>query len=266
MFDRDDPLAPRHQREKWRRNWINKFAARQRVARRWIEFVEIAKWCARSTTAKSIDDEQRALEVAYQRLANSILAGEFEANGRSTILYLEARVLSIGTFPHRLTRDWFERGWKAAVQFGENFQVAGMETASSAPIHLLAHCWVTREIAQRWLEAHHYPLPPFVAPSHGDPSKMGVVNPGATAGRRGRKPGSGEIDDEDNIKKILRLLATGAAPSVYAAARQVVRELPGMQSIDSAQRRLSRKFCKRFGTDPPPERSWVDVERELNSN
>src|SRR5437868_15409690 len=117
-----------------RREWIDKFRQRQHVARGWIEFVEIAKWCARSTTGTSADDEQRALELAYQRLTASVLQGEFEASGQSKILYLDPMVTGDGMTPRwRLSRKQFE--------------IAAKIVTPSLPILVLARCWLRRERA-----------------------------------------------------------------------------------------------------------------------
>lgn len=88
MAKEDDSLAARHLREDWRRKWIDNFRERQRTARRWIEFVEIAKWCAQLTTGRNVEGEQEAFALAYQRLANSVLEREFEVGGLSKLLYL----------------------------------------------------------------------------------------------------------------------------------------------------------------------------------
>jgi hypothetical protein len=133
-----------------RREWIDKFRQRQHVARGWIEFVEIAKWCARSTTGTSADDEQRALELAYQRLTDSVLQGEFEASGQSKILYLDPMVTGDGMTPRwRLSR--------------EQFEIAAKIVTPSLPILVLARCWLRRERAAAWLELYGYRLPPYLA-------------------------------------------------------------------------------------------------------
>jgi hypothetical protein len=123
MVGEDDLLDARHRRENWRRRWIARFRERQRTARRWIEFVEIAKWCARSTTGRSIEDEEEALALAYQRLTESVLQREFEVEGRSKVLSLNPRVLSFGAYPHRLTRDWLKGTLQATAQSDERFQM-----------------------------------------------------------------------------------------------------------------------------------------------
>jgi hypothetical protein len=88
----------------------------------------------------------------------------------------------------------------------------------------------------------------------------------ATAGERsqlakgGRKPGSGSIDDETALRRMLKLLATGKHPSVFAAAREVAVERMPHQSADADVDRLRRKFRKRWGTDPPEGQTWADVD------
>jgi hypothetical protein len=143
-------LEPDHEmRRVRRREWIDKFRQRQHAARCWIEFVEIAKWCARSTTGTSADNEQRALELAYQRLAHSVLQGEFEASGRSKILYLDPTVMRDGMTPRwRLSR--------------EQFKIAATSAAPSLPILVMARCWLRRERAVAWLELNGYRLPPYL--------------------------------------------------------------------------------------------------------
>src|SRR5258705_12545376 len=109
MSDEEDRRALKWRREKWRREWIAKFADRQSIARRWIAFVNLVDWCAQSTTAASLDEEAKAREVAYKRLAASVQKGEFEREGRSKILFLDTLVTSDGASPHcRLTSEQFE--------------------------------------------------------------------------------------------------------------------------------------------------------------
>jgi hypothetical protein len=171
-MDKEDPLAARHRREKWRREWINRFRDRQRTARIWIEFVEIATWCAQSSHATSADHEQRAFDLACQRLAGSVLSGEFEVNGRSKILYLDPRVLSIGTYSHRLTRDWFEKECQAAAQFDEHFR---LPAANWSSMNVLACCWVPRDMARTWFEAHGYHPAPHFEPKPPVPGPGNIV-------------------------------------------------------------------------------------------
>jgi hypothetical protein len=83
-------------------------------------------------------------------------------------------------------------------------------------------------------------------------------------GRRGRRKGSGEIDDTAPIGEMLRLLASGEAKTVWEAAGKVAGSAPG-QSLDATRRRIYRKFCDLYGTDPPQGKTWSDIECELNA-
>jgi len=130
-------------REQWRRSWIMRFVERQRVARRWTAFVDLADWCAQSATRASVAEEDEARKLAYRRLADSVLTGEFEWKGVSQILYLVPDVFDDGGTPRfRLT--------------GETF---GSAAASGTTVDLLRFCWLRREMARQWLVAHGYPLP-----------------------------------------------------------------------------------------------------------
>jgi hypothetical protein len=88
----------------------------------------------------------------------------------------------------------------------------------------------------------------------------------ARQGHPGRKSGSGSIDDEEKLRRMLTLLAVGKVPSVLAAAKAVADATKPNQSVDSEVVRLRRKFAKRWGTEPPNGKTWADVEHELNPN
>src|SRR5215469_12491824 len=62
----------------WRAQRMLRFAERQVTARRWIRLSEIAERYGR----------ERSTAAGYAALQASILAGEFEAGGRSRLLYL----------------------------------------------------------------------------------------------------------------------------------------------------------------------------------
>lgn len=85
------------------------------------------------------------------------------------------------------------------------------------------------------------------------------------AGRRGRKQGSGVLDDDVALQKMLSYLAVNEAPSRFAAAAKAVPLAAKGASSEATQRRLASKFRDRFGAEPPPEKTWADVEDELNS-
>jgi hypothetical protein len=90
--------------------------------------------------------------------------------------------------------------------------------------------------------------------------------PGAAFERRGRRKGSGEIDDTAALTEMLQLLATGDANSVWDAAGKVAGSTDG-HAFEAIRRRFSSKFRRQHGsTDPPQGKSWSDIERELKSN
>jgi hypothetical protein len=88
----------------------------------------------------------------------------------------------------------------------------------------------------------------------------------ASPGQPGRKPGSGEIDDESKLREMLELLATKKATSVYSAAGKVAAQHFAEQNRPAATGRLRRKFSAGRGTEPPAGKTWADVGRELHIN
>jgi hypothetical protein len=88
--------------------------------------------------------------------------------------------------------------------------------------------------------------------------------PSKPAGQRGRKTGSGEINDAATLREMLCLLAgDNPPPSINAAARQVIEagKVQHSGTPYSAQRRIAGKFSASFGPEPPPGKSWRDVYR-----
>jgi hypothetical protein len=80
-----------------------------------------------------------------------------------------------------------------------------------------------------------------------------------TKQRRGRRPGSGEIDDSQSVREMLHLLARAEVASRWAAAGEVSRLSPGYDQR-ATQRRLYKKFRTQYGADPPDGKTWKDVE------
>ena len=85
----------------WRTARINRFAERQRQTREWINFAEIAEWCSKEDQSIVPSKEKRA--AAFNTLTSDLLAGEFEENGRSRVLYLHP-----ATAKARMARDWLQ--------------------------------------------------------------------------------------------------------------------------------------------------------------
>lgn len=89
-------------------------------------------------------------------------------------------------------------------------------------------------------------------------------------GRRGRKKGSGTKDDSISLRAMLDLLVDGGAPSVTAASASFVKSKMDLHEGDnetSAQSwiaRLRRKFAGKYGTEPPPGKTWDDVRKTVD--
>jgi hypothetical protein len=153
VSDTEEQLARKWKAQKWRRQWIAKFAERQRAAGRWIAIADLVDWCSHSTTIASIEAEAKAREVAYQRLTDAVQKDEFEREGRSKVLFLDALATSDGASPRcRLTREQFEIAVDAAAA----------PPAPSVPVTVLNCCWLPSDLARKWLEAHGYRLPPYL--------------------------------------------------------------------------------------------------------
>jgi hypothetical protein len=94
-----DTSDVRKQARIWRANRIERFTARQRWVRQWINFAEIAEWCSKEDRSIVPNEEKRA--AAFDTLQTDLLAGEFDDYGRSRVLYLHP-----STTKSRITRLW----------------------------------------------------------------------------------------------------------------------------------------------------------------
>jgi hypothetical protein len=84
-----------------------------------------------------------------------------------------------------------------------------------------------------------------------------------TPGSPGRRRKSGSINDEQDLRRMLEMLADGLVPSVLAAARAVASQRPPAHSIRSYIERLRKKFAAQWGTEPPAGKTWGDVRDDL---
>src|SRR5262245_48599985 len=87
--------------QQWRAARIERFTKIQRCTREWINFAEIAAWCADES---GVVPNEEARAAAYQKLQQDLLEGDFEENGRSRVLYLHPY-----TTKARMTRGWLTR-------------------------------------------------------------------------------------------------------------------------------------------------------------
>ena len=125
----------------WRTARIIRFTENQRRTREWINFAEIAEWCSKEDQSIVPNKEKGA--AAYDTLARDLLAGEFEENGRSRVLYLHP-----ATPKARMTREWL----RDAIE--HNYDGAHGRSA------YLAHCWLPRSLFDQWLAKHRLPESP----------------------------------------------------------------------------------------------------------
>jgi len=265
----------RRKRERWRREWIDRFFKRQQQARRWISFVEIADMCARAASPVSIAAEEEARALAYPRLVESTWRGEFERNGRSRVLLLlPDPVVSVPH--HRLANDYLRMMIDA-------YGVTDFTSASRLVKELLWFCWLPRESCRRWFkrhglawpdafDAHEQTLNPQ-AESHEKQSRSELqeipepITVAPPKGRRGRKPGSGSFDDDQALQEMLQLLGDNRAAFVNAVAQAVVAAGKATKTgtDSSVAGRLRRKFASGIGTKPPEGKTWTDVALKLQS-
>jgi hypothetical protein len=120
---------------KRRADCIDRFTEAQEVTREWINFKDIADWCAKERHSILPDEKRR--NAAFDTLAHDLLAGEFEENGRSRVLYLHPAAAKV-----RMTREWL----KDAIE--HNYDGDQGRTG------YLAHCWVPRRLFDHWRAMH----------------------------------------------------------------------------------------------------------------
>jgi hypothetical protein len=148
----------------WRAARIKHFKKTQQRSREWINFGDVAEWCAREEQSIVPNEEKRT--AAYTALTNDLLAGEFDGkNGRSRVLYLHESIAKA-----RMTRPWLQDA------ITHNYDNA------SGRQQYLPHCWIPWELFERWRVKHRLPTSPHFQPqaeaATAAPKKM----------KRGRRP------------------------------------------------------------------------------
>jgi hypothetical protein len=131
----------------WHKDRIKRFVRRQRRDREYINFAEIAEWCAKEDQSILPNEQKRA--AAYDTLERDLLAGEFnDENGKSRVLYLNPM-----TTKARMTREWLQD----AIEYNYD----GKHGRSA----FLPCCWMPRSMFVRWLATHRLgELPPRFQP------------------------------------------------------------------------------------------------------
>ena len=121
----------------WRANRIERFTARQRRERQWISFADIADWC--SEVEGSVVPNEAARASAYEKLQRDLMEGDFEEDDHSRVLYLHPR-----TVKAKMKRQWMEN-------------IVETYPPTTIRSQYLDHCWLPRNLFQRWLAKHHLP-------------------------------------------------------------------------------------------------------------
>jgi hypothetical protein len=154
--DRLGPSEPDRRTEQWRAARIEHFKERQRKTREWINFEEIADWYSREDGSIVPDENKRV--AAFDLLTRDFLAGEFEENGRSRVLFLDPAI----------PRGWREREWfKNAFDLRTDYRQ-----------YYLAACWIPRRLFRRWLARYHLPeSPPRFEPVSEQPRPVSLRKP-----------------------------------------------------------------------------------------
>ena len=137
----DEDYQERYRRESRRRREIRDFRAQQRISREWIPVDEIIEWCVASQTRAGPAEAESARSLAFDRLDQSVRAGDFEIEGQTQIKWLHPR------YPDH---QWLTR---------EQLSVFGtiLDQAS--------RCWLPRKLARQWLAAHGDQWPAHFLPA-----------------------------------------------------------------------------------------------------
>ena len=128
----------------WDEERIRRFEEEQRRKREWISFVEIAEWYSGLEVPTNPKKAAAAAEQAYRMLQTDLLAGLFEERGRSRVLFRFPGV----DFTHgKMTRQRLQDAIDNDPD-GEHVRL------------LLSHCWLPRDLFERWCARHHLPKSP----------------------------------------------------------------------------------------------------------
>jgi hypothetical protein len=141
----------------------------QRRCRDWINFDEIADWCARRDNPSARRDNpfvpNEVVRIgAYDKLRDDLLAGDFEESGESQVLFLHPATsvpMTTAMTPRQAGRMTRER-LRAATEIPATTHAPQSEIVRS---EYLAYCWIPRRMFDRWLTRHGLPSsPPFFEP------------------------------------------------------------------------------------------------------
>jgi hypothetical protein len=218
-----DPLDFQKQARIWRANRIERFTARQRLIREWINFAEIAEWCSKEDGSIVPNEQKRA--AAFDVLQTDLLAGEFEDSGRSRVLFLFS-----GVTKAKMTR--------ASLKDAIEYDYDGKHGRSYA-----AHCWIPRDMAEQWFERHRLPLPPWFARPARRFTPGTPVAPRPPSHVAGRKVSPKESSRDSQERK------RGPRPTKRARTMEAMRGdiRDGRQSAHSLHAMLEKELAATYG-------------------
>ena len=138
----------------WDEERIRRFEEEQRRKREWISFVEIAEWYSGLEVPTNPKKAAAAAEQAYRMLQTDLLAGLFEEGGRSRVLF---RFPGVNFTAGKMTRQRLQ----GAIDDDPDGNYVRL---------LLSHCWLPRDLFERWCARHHLPKsPPRFQPQESHP-------------------------------------------------------------------------------------------------
>ncbi len=117
---------------------IARFINRQLHVWRWINFADIADYCAREPG--SINPDPALMASTFKQLGDALAKGEFETDGRTRVIFLDASVTWF-----KMTQARFE----------------GIPSGSRDAFYLKS-CWIPQELCRRWFGARRIAPPPWL--------------------------------------------------------------------------------------------------------
>src|SRR6516225_7831074 len=128
----------------WDEDRIRRFKEDQWRKREWINFVEIAEWYSDLRGPVSPKKAAALREQAHSMLKSDLLARLFEEGGRSRVLF---RLPGVNFTAGKMTRQRLQDAIDNDPD-GEHVRL------------LLSHCWLPRDLFERWCARHHLPKSP----------------------------------------------------------------------------------------------------------
>jgi hypothetical protein len=212
------------QARQWRSDRIKRFTEKQHKLREWINFAEIADLCSELDGLVVPNEAARA--SAYEKLQRALLEGDFEEGGRSRVLYLHA-----STKMAKMTR----KGMRFAI---DRYPPEIIRS------EYLDHCWVRRNLFQRWALKHHLPH----SPPRFEPIAQAITRQPALSAAAGRAT-------KDSAQR-----RRGPPPKKLELVKKAMRDdiQSGQQTIDTLRCMLEKNLAKRY-------RSSRDTARKARS-